>query len=310
MEPHIEHSKPTSFPPHRKDTPWQVWWNLLRPHTLTASFIPVLIGTALTLKVTSINWTLFAAMLIASILIQAATNMFNEYYDYQRGLDTKESVGIGGAIVREGVPPKVVLNLAIVLFAIAVLLGVYICLISSWWVALIGSISMAVGYLYTGGPYPLAYSPFGELAAGVFMGPVIILLAFYIQTGMVTLYSVLVSIPIAILVAAIMLANNIRDLDEDQAAGRRTLAILIGRKRAIQLLGAMFVFAYVWAVAMAVLTDASLWILLVLLSIPTALKAVRGFIGKTKPVEMMPAMKLTAQLHMRYGLLLSIALFL
>ncbi|MDQ0337502.1 1,4-dihydroxy-2-naphthoate octaprenyltransferase [Caldalkalibacillus uzonensis] len=310
MEPRVEHTTPTSFSSRRKPVHWRVWWKLLRPHTLTASIIPVVIGTALTLEVTTINWSLFAAMLLASILIQSATNMFNEYYDFKRGLDTKESVGIGGAIVREGIRPQVILNLAIILFAVSVLLGVYICMNSSWWVAVIGSISMAIGYFYTGGPYPIAYSPFGELAAGVFMGPVIILLAFYIQTGTVTLYSFLVSIPIAILVAAILLANNIRDLDGDRSAGRRTLAIIVGREKAIQLLGLMFVLAYIWALGLVLFSPASFWILLVLLSIPTAVKAVRGFIGKSKPIEMMPAMKSTAQLHMRYGLLLSIALFL
>src|SRR5690625_6569075 len=90
----------------------------------------------------------FIAMLLASILIQAATNMFNEYYDYVRGLDTEKSVGIGGTIVRDGIAPKTVLQLAFIFFGIAILLGIYICIESSWWIALIGAASMVIGYLY------------------------------------------------------------------------------------------------------------------------------------------------------------------
>lgn len=294
---------------HPKGFRWQVWWNLTRPHTLTASIIPVLVGTSLTLETASIKWSLFFAMLLASVLIQIATNMFNEYYDFKRGLDTKESVGIGGAIVREGVHPKVVLNLAVFCFAVSILLGVYICLNSSWWIAVIGSVSMAVGYLYTGGPYPIAYTPFGELVSGLFMGPNIIMISYYIQTGIVTTECLLISIPIMILVGAIMLANNIRDLEGDKAAGRRTLAILLGRRKAIYLLTAMFILAYAWTLLLMI-TLQSLWLLLVFLSIPTAVKAVRGFLAHAQPKAMMPAMKSTAQVHMRFGLLLSLALFL
>jgi 1,4-dihydroxy-2-naphthoate octaprenyltransferase len=308
VEQRIETSQTTSIQ-RKKPFRWHVWWKLLRPHTLTASIIPVLIGTSLTLDIGSIHWLLFLAMLLASILIQTATNMFNEYYDFKRGLDTKESVGIGGAIVREGIHPNVVFNLAILCCVIAICLGVYICMNSSWWVAVIGSISMAVGYLYTGGPYPIAYTPYGELVSGLFMGPNIILLSFYIQTGTITEYSILVSVPITILVAAIMLANNIRDLDGDKAAGRRTLAILLGRQKAIYLLTVMFILTYMWTLVL-VITTSSPWLLLVFLSAPTAIKAVRGFLAHTNPSGMMPAMRSTAQLHMRYGLLLSIALFL
>src|SRR5690606_40673322 len=101
------------------DSGWRVWWQLTRPHTLTASFAPVFLGTMIALRETSIDWLLFSAMLIATLMLQAATNMFNEYYDFARGLDNENSVGIGGAIVRNGVTPKTVLTLALVLYAIA-----------------------------------------------------------------------------------------------------------------------------------------------------------------------------------------------
>ncbi|WP_108672235.1 1,4-dihydroxy-2-naphthoate polyprenyltransferase [Peribacillus acanthi] len=300
-------STPSPVAPSKKN--WKVWWHLTRPHTLTAGFVPVLIGTALAMHKFDINITLFLAMLLASLLIQAATNMFNEYYDYKRGLDNEESVGIGGAIVREGIKPKTVIALAFFLYGLAALLGVYICMESSWWLCAVGIVCMLVGYLYTGGPVPIAYTPFGEIFAGLFMGVLIILISFYIQAGSVTPMSVFVSIPSGFLVGAILLANNIRDLDGDKENGRKTLAILLGRKNAIYLLAAMFIISYVWIFAMVFTNQVSFWLLLVLLSAPKAIKATKGFVGKTVPITMMPAMIATAQTNTIFGFLLSIGLF-
>ncbi|KIL43953.1 1,4-dihydroxy-2-naphthoate polyprenyltransferase [Jeotgalibacillus soli] len=290
------------------DKGWRIWWQLTRPHTLTAAFVPVLLGTVLALEFTQMNWFMFIAMLLASILIQAATNMINEYYDYVRGLDTEESVGIGGAIVRNGVKPKTVISLAFILFGIALLLGVYICLNSSWWIALIGIVGMTAGYFYTGGPVPIAYTPFGEITAGFFMGFVIVLISFYIQTGEINSIVMLVSIPVSILVGSILLANNIRDLDGDKENGRKTIAILLGRQKAIYFLAGMFIVSYGIVIALIVFGLASPWLLISFLSIPKAVKATKGFIGKTMPIQMMPAMKATAQTNTIFGFLLSIGL--
>lgn len=288
---------------------WKVWWQLTRPHTLTAAFVPVLIGTALALLDTDINILLFLAMLLASLLIQAATNMFNEYYDFKRGLDNEHSVGIGGAIVRHGVTPRKVISIAFSLYAVALLLGIYICAVSSWWLAIVGLVSMLVGYLYTGGPYPISRTPFGEIVSGFFMGMLIILISFFIQTGEVTATSVIVSMPIAILVGAILLSNSIRDLDEDTENGRKTLAIILGRNKAIIFLAAMFIFAYSWLTIIVLMGILSPWLLLTFLSIPMPVKAIKVFKVKTSPAEMMPAMALTAKTNTLFGFLLSIGLF-
>jgi len=286
---------------------WKVWWRLLRPHTLTASFVPVLIGTALAIELEQIDISLFLAMLLACILIQGATNMFNEYYDYKRGLDTSESVGIGGAIVRNGIEAKTVLYLAITFLGVATILGVYICNNSSWWLAVIGLICMATGYLYTGGPYPIAYTPFGELISGTFMGLVIILISFFIQTGIVSLLSILISVPTSILIGAILMANNIRDLDRDKEKGRRTLAILLGKPKAIHFLSIMFTSSYLWIVCLVLLKHISPWSLLVFISVPKAVEAIKGFKGKTN-IEMMPAMKATAQTNTIFGFSLALGI--
>src|SRR5690625_2976984 len=149
---------------------FQIWWRLLRPHTLTASFVPVFVGSMFAFIDHSLHAGLFFAMLIASMLIQAATNMFNEYYDFARGLDNEQSVGIGGTIVRDGIAPKTVLKLAFVFFGIAILLGVYNCFESSCWIAVIGIICLIFGYLYTYGPYPHDYMPFCDCSTTVVRG--------------------------------------------------------------------------------------------------------------------------------------------
>jgi 1,4-dihydroxy-2-naphthoate octaprenyltransferase len=242
------------------------------------------------------------------MLIQAATNMFNEYYDYKRGLDHADSVGIGGAIVRDGIPPKTVLAIAISLFVIAMLLGVYICQSTTWWIAVIGLVSMAAGYFYTGGPVPIAYTPFGELVSGFFMGTVIIGISYYIQTHTIDGTPLLLSIPIALLIGAILLANNIRDLDGDRLNGRRTMAIVLGHDKAVVLLAFMLYTPIALLVSYMFLGTVTAWSLLVLLSLPKSMQAIAGFKGKMSPIEMMPAMKNTAQMHTQFGLLLMIAL--
>lgn len=287
---------------------FDIWWRLIRPHTLTASFIPVFVGTILSLIDGQINWLLFAAMLIASMLIQAATNMFNEYYDYKLGLDTDKSVGIGGTIVRDGVKPKTVRDLAFTFYGIALLLGIYICIASSWWIAVIGLICMAVGYLYTGGPFPISYTPFGELFSGVLMGTVIIAITYFIQTLSLTTEVILISIPLTIFIGSLNLANNIRDLDGDKIGGRKTIAVLIGREKAITLLAILFFIAYAITLGLIILNILPIWSVITFLSGAIAISVIKNFRGKTESLEMMPAMKATGKTNTIYGILLSISL--
>lgn len=288
---------------------WKIWWELIRPHTLTAAFVPVLLGSVLALLEGKTNGLLFAAMMVASILIQAATNLFNEYYDYKRGLDSEKSVGIGGGIVRHGMKPQLIMTLALSMYGISVLLGVYICASSSWWLAAVGSICMLMGYLYTGGPFPISYTPLGELFSGLFMGFLIILIAFFIQTGYVSNTAILVAVPSGILVGLINLANNLRDHDNDKANGRKTIPVVLGPKNAVKFMGIMFTIAYLWLVGLVLSGVVTAWTLLAFLSIPKAIQATKGFIGKTEPITMMPAMKATGQTNTFFGFLVVVGLF-
>lgn len=287
---------------------FHIWWRLLRPHTLTASFVPVFVGTMLALNNGGINILLFLAMLLSSMLIQAATNMFNEYYDFVRGLDNEESVGIGGTIVRDGITPKTILGLAFTFFGIAILLGVYICIESSWWIAVIGVACMAFGYLYTGGPLPIAYTPLGEICSGFLMGTMITGISYYIQALSISSSVIWISIPLAIFIGAIMMSNNIRDLDGDKENGRRTIAILLGRKNAVRLLAFLFTAAFGLTAAFIISGILTIWSALTFLSIFKAVDVIRKFRGKSKPIEMLPAMVATGKTNTIYGLLLGLSL--
>lgn len=287
---------------------WKKWWRMTRPHTLTASFIPVFLGTVLSLYVTSLSWDLFWAMLVASLLIQIATNLFNEYFDYKRGLDNADSVGIGGSIVRDGFFPKSISNLAKILCIIALLLGVYICIQTSWWVGIAGVVCMMIGYLYSGGPKPIAYTPFGEVTSGIFMGMFIIWISFFIQTGFLSWLCVLVSLPIGILIGGINMANNIRDRENDGEKGRRTLPVLLGHKKAVKWLSFSIILAYLWVVVLVFLALISPFCLVVFLGISKAFKAVQGFKSSESPLAMMPAMQETAKHSTFFGFLLGVGL--
>lgn len=287
----------------------KLMWQLTRPHTLTATFAPVILGTVLALNDVTINWLLFIAMLVCGLFLQIATNLFNEYYDFKRGLDTADSVGIGGALVRHGTKPSSVLAFALILYALSVVIGIYICMNSSWWLVAIGVVGMLIGYLYTGGPYPIAYTPFGELFAGLCMGIGFILIAYFIQTGDVSMTSFLVSLPLGILVGAINMSNNIRDIKEDTVGGRKTLAILLGREKAINVLALSFVLSYVWIIALVLIGVVSPWLLVVLVSIPKPIAAIKNFkAGEGIPKKQGLAMKSTAMTNTFFGFLLSIGL--
>lgn len=287
----------------------KLMWQLTRPHTLTATFSPVILGTVLAMFDVKINALMFIVMIVCCLCLQIATNLFNEYYDFKRGLDTADSVGIGGALVRHGTKPSTVLGFALLLYGIAVILGIYICISSSWWLAVIGACGMLIGYLYTGGPLPIAYTPFGELFAGVSMGIAFVLISYFIQADSVSVTSFLVSIPVGILVGGINMSNNIRDIKEDTIGGRKTLAILLGREKSINLLALSFVVSYVWIIVLIVMGIVSPWLLVVFISIPKPIKAIKSFKeGATEPAIQGLAMKSTALTNTFFGLLLSVGL--
>ncbi len=287
-----------------------ILWRLLRPYTLVASIIPVLIGTGLALTKSHFHVGRFIAFLVASMLIQSATNMFNEYFDFRRGLDNAEMVGIAGAIVRDGVKPRTILILAWSFIGVSVLLGVYLCSVSSWWIALIGSICILVAFLYSGGPKPLSYTPFGELAASVAMGPVIVMIGYFIQTDTLTPAAVMASLPIGLLIGGLLLGNNIRDLEHDINGGRHTVAILLGPKGGRRLFAAVYLITYLLVLVLIAVRWLTPWALIVLLTVPTAFKVIRGYFATTDHQKLQRAFKGTAITLMQFGMLMFVGLVL
>ncbi|ATP41004.1 1,4-dihydroxy-2-naphthoate octaprenyltransferase [Solibacillus sp. R5-41] len=287
----------------------KLMWTMTRPHTLTATFAPVILGTVAALYETEINWFLFIGMILSCLALQIATNLFNEYYDFKRGLDTADSVGIGGGIVRHGLKPKNVLTVAFLLYIVAAFIGVYICMNSTWWLAVIGLCGMAIGYLYTGGPLPIAYTPFGELFSGLSMGTGFVLIAFFIQTNNITVESLLISIPVGILVGAINMSNNIRDIEEDIKGGRKTLPILLGREKAVKFLAIAFSFSFVWILIIVLMGYISPWSLVLFLGVKKPISAIQSFRkGAKEPQFMRVAMKSTALTNTIFCFLLSVGL--
>ena len=279
-----------------------------RPHSYPASIAPVLFGATYALgyeiKFSILKFILF---LLACLLIQAATNLFNEYYDYKHGLDKIDSEGISGSIVKGNLSPREVMIGALVLYALAFILGLILTFMTSLYVLLVGLVCMLAGYFYTGGKYPIAYSPFGEIVSGFFMGTIIISLSFYFQTGYVNADIIVVSLPLFIMIGAILLANNIRDLDNDKESGRRTYAILVGRNNAIKTLASSFVVVYLLNIVFAVIKYVSWHNLLVLVTIPLAIKIIKGFSTNNHKTTMAPFMVLTAKLTIFVGFIMSLA---
>lgn len=286
--------------PSRRST----WWRLARPFSLTASTVPVLVGSAAAVATGGFRSAdLFLIMLAAAILVQVATNMFNEYYDYQHGLDTPETVGIAGAIVRGLVPAADVFKGAIACYAAALGLGLYLVSRTSPEVLIAGVASALGGFLYTGGPVPIAYTPFGELEVFIFMGPVIVGLAYFIQVGAMTPTAWAASFPVGSLVAAILLANNLRDIVADAGVGRRTVAVALGRRVGLVMFGALFASAFLLVVGAVALRLLPITALLPLVVAPMPVQLVRLYLSTSEPRSLNAGVRGSAALHARFGLL-------
>lgn len=284
-------------------SPLSEWFWLARPFTLTAAAVPVLFGTALAAKDGFFSWMPFLAMLFASFLIQAATNMFNEFYDNERGLDSVESVGISGSIVKGNLTARAVLLGALVCYTLALFLGLYLVHAGGLWILILGCLSALGGYVYSAGRRPIAYTVFSEAAVFLFMGVLIVVIAYAIQAGGFPLYVLFAALPIGGPVAAILLANNIRDMGSDRRGGRRTIPIVFGRSRAILIYRLLLLEAYIVAFVLMLFGIVPWTAAVVVLSLPILFR-LWGAIASTKvPAELDPVVKRTAGLHLAFGVL-------
>ena len=279
------------------------WFWLARPFSLTAAAVPVLFGSALALGDGVFSFGPFLAMLLASLLIQAATNMFNEYYDERRGLDTAGSVGIAGSIVGGRIKARNVLMGALFCYTLALFFSIYLVYVGGWPTLVLGCLSALGGYIYSAGPRPIAYTPASEATVFVFMGLLIVVITYGVQANSYPLYVPLAAVPIGALVAAILLANNVRDLESDRRGGRNTLPVAFGCRGGILVYRGLLLLAYLatGALILSGLVPPAAGI--VVLGLPLALRLSRGISATTIPGRLDAVVKGTAGLHAVFGLL-------
>jgi 1,4-dihydroxy-2-naphthoate octaprenyltransferase len=281
------------------------WFAALRPISFTASIVPVLVGTAIAGD-DEFHPPLFVLALAGSVAIHAGTNLVNDYFDHVKGTDTAESLGPSGVIQRGVLSARHVLIGGIVAFAVGAAIGLIITAMTGWPVLALGIASVLAGYFYTASPFSLAYRGLGEVVVFIFMGPVIVLGAYYVQTETWAWAPFIASLPVGLLVAAILHANNVRDIESDRRNSKWTLAALAGRPIADYEYIALALGGYVVVVAMTVFGSAPWPVLITLLSLPIALRLVRaeGRAASARALNMVLAQ--TAGLHMIFGALLAV----
>ncbi len=187
-------------------------------------------------------------MLVSVLCVDMGTTGFNAYFDYRNGTDrAQRNSEKNKVLLHQGVAAAAALQVSVVLFAGAVVTGIVLAVLTSWYIIPVGAVCMGVGYLYTGGPYPISRTPLGELAAGGFLGTVLFMITWFVQTGTVSWNALLVSLSSSALVASILTANNTCDLDTDREAGRFTLSIIVGRRFSAWIIYLLGGGAYLWA---------------------------------------------------------------
>ena len=279
----------------------RTWFLASRPFSFTASVVPVAVGTLLAGYDGHFTWWLALLALLGSVLIHAGTNFVNDYYDHVKGADTADSLGPAGFIQRGVLRPRDILIAGVVSFAAGSAIGLVLVAATSLELLWLGVASILAGFLYTGAPIHLAYLALGELTVFVFMGPVMVMGAYFVQAETWPWEVFVASLPIAFLVTAILHANNIRDIDSDREVGKRTLATLIGRERANWEMYALLAAAFV-SLVVAVLLEALPWpALLALVTIPAAIAIGRICAAGGPPRKLNMAIFRSAQLHMRFG---------
>jgi 1,4-dihydroxy-2-naphthoate octaprenyltransferase len=289
--------------------PAQVWWSAVRPVTLVASVAPVIAGTAVALREGDVNWVAGLGALVVAVAMQLGVNFANDYSDYVRGAD-KQRVGPARAASSGVVKPEHVRMAAGAAFGVAALGGLALSFAIDWRLIFVGAASILAGWLYTGGPRPYGYLGLGEVFVFVFFGLVATVGTVYVETSTIPLLAVLVGAGMGFCASAILVLNNLRDIETDAAAGKRTLATLIGRDRTRILLLVLVAAAFAVPIAALALELADEAVLVALLAIPLASVPVYIAFRSTSAPKLVRALKLMALTELAYALLLTFGLLL
>jgi 1,4-dihydroxy-2-naphthoate octaprenyltransferase len=291
-------------------TPTRVWWSAVRPATLAASVAPVLAGTAIAVHSGGPRVGAGLLALLVGIAMQLGVNFANDYSDHARGADGPRRVGPLRAASSGIVQPEAVRRAAVAAFGVAAIAGLLLSAITDWRLVLVGVACLLAGWLYTGGPRPYGYLGLGEVFVFVFFGLVATVGTVYVETLRLTAISILVGGAMGCLATAILVLNNLRDLDTDLAAGKLTLATRIGRRRTLNLLLALVCATFAFPIAIAAFHLAAVTVVLVFVAIPIAAAAVRIAFATTSPPALVSALKRMAIAELAYALLLSLGLLL
>jgi 1,4-dihydroxy-2-naphthoate octaprenyltransferase len=289
-------------------SPVRLWLVAARPRTLPAAVAPVLVGTSLAIGEGTFRPLAFVCALIGSVFIQIGTNLSNDYSDARRGADTEDRLGPVRVTAGGLMPPRQVLLGTWVAFGIAVAAGIYLIAIAGWELLLVGAASILAGVLYTGGPRPYGYEGLGEVFVFLFFGVVAVVGSYFVQTEDLRWEAFALSVPVGLLAAAILLVNNIRDADTDRRAGKKTLAVRLGRDGARRLYVGSLAIAFISVPLIAAFGDVSWLVLLALLAVPVAIPLVRVVRTRTDGPSLNMALAKTGMLLALFSILLSIGL--
>lgn len=286
----------------------RAWLLAARPKTLTAAVAPVFVGIGLADFHGALSWLPALAALLGAILIQIGTNFANDYYDFVRGGDTDERVGPVRVTQAGIIAPEQVRAGMIAVLAAAMLVGVYLVFVGGWPIVIIGLASVACAVLYTGGPYPLAYHGLGDVFVFLFFGLIAVAGTVYVQALTWPPDAWLAGAGLGALSTAILVVNNLRDIETDAKANKRTLAVRLGPA------GTKAEFLIMLAVGAAVPIVGvarfgwPMAALAALAFLPLAIAPTRAVLTFSEPRELLPALGGTARVVVVYGLLLALGL--
>ena len=274
-----------------------------RLRTLPAAVAPVLVGTSLALGPASSGALAFVAALLGAVFIQVGTNLSNDYSDARRGADTEDRLGPVRVTAGGLVPPDQVLVATYVTFGLAVACGAYLVAVAGWALLAVGAASILAGVLYTGGPRPYGYEGLGELFVFLFFGVVAVVGSYFVQVEQLPWQAFVCAVPVGLLASAILVVNNVRDLETDRRAGKRTLAVRLGRPRTRMLYVAMLAVAFVTAPLPWPLGSMTAWLLLPWAAAPLAARLAKVVRTRTDGPSLNGALAGTGTLQLTFCVL-------
>jgi 1,4-dihydroxy-2-naphthoate octaprenyltransferase len=291
----------------------KVWLKALRLPFLTATFVPVVLGTAIAwYRTGSFHLVYFVVTLAAVSLAHLGTNLTNDYYDHRSGNDAANSkfspFNGGSRVIQDGqIPARHILYAALLCFSLATVLGVYLFLATQKIaIVLFGLTGILCGYFYTASPIRIGYHSLGELAVGFGFGPLTLMGAYWIQTFSFDVVAAMASVPVAILILLVLLINEFPDYEADKAVSKRTLVVSLGPAKAVKLYQSLLLLTYAFIVAMVVARVFPPIALVTLVTLPVAVRAVRvSWRHYGNYPELLPANAATIALHFSIGILLS-----